>query len=215
MTTLTTRALLLDMDGTLVDSTPAVEKGWTRWCIDHGIAPRTVLDICHGCTSEYVLARVAPHLDVATENAVLDALEIEYAAEATVRPGAADLLAALPPAQWALVTSAGREVALTRFRLGALPWPAVAVVAEDVSQGKPSPEPYLRAAVALGVDPAECVVFEDAAAGVASALAAGCRVVIVGDHVPLQPGVIGRVADFAGVSLQVLDDGLLRLTLPV
>ncbi|AOY00929.1 HAD-IA family hydrolase [Jeongeupia sp. USM3] len=213
MTTWHARALLLDMDGTLIDSTPAVEKGWTRWCIDHGIAPQSVIDICHGCTSEYVLGKVAPHLDVATENAVLDGYEIEYAAEAAVRPGVAALLAALPSDRWALVTSAGREVALTRFRLGALPWPGVAVVAEDVDQGKPSPEPYLRAAAALGIDPQDCIVFEDAAAGVASGLAAGCRVVIVGDHVPMQPGVIGRIADFAAVTLQLQGDAL-QLTLP-
>ncbi|MBM3116432.1 HAD-IA family hydrolase [Jeongeupia naejangsanensis] len=208
MTTFHTKALLLDMDGTLVDSTPGVEKGWIRWSIAHGIDPQTVLDICHGCTSEYVLAKVAPHLDPVTETATLDALEIEFAGEAKVRPGVAELLASLPASRWALVTSAGREVAETRFRLGSLPWPGVAVVAEDVSQGKPSPEPYLKAAGALGIAPQDCIVFEDAAAGVASGLAAGCRVVIVGDHVPMQPGVIGRIADFSGVTLQPDGDAL-------
>ncbi|BCL76799.1 haloacid dehalogenase [Jeongeupia sp. HS-3] len=203
-----TKALLLDMDGTLVDSTPGVEKGWTRWSKTHGIDPQSVIDICHGCTSEYVLARVAPHLDVATETAILDGFEIEYAGEAIVRPGVAALLASLPPERWALVTSASREVAVTRFRLGGLPWPAVAVVAEDVSQGKPSPEPYLTAARALGIAPQDCIVFEDAAAGVASALAAGCRVVIVGHHVAMQPGVIGRIDDFSGVLLQQDENGL-------
>lgn len=210
--TLRARALLLDMDGTLVHSTGEVETVWRLWCRRHRLDPEPVLAMCHGVRSREVIRTLAPQLDLAQEVALLDELEIHHTGQAEVLAGARTLLASMPVERWALVTSASQRVARHRLRSAGLPLPALLVGAEDVEHGKPDPEPYLLAAEHLGLAAADCLVFEDAPAGISSALRAGCRVVQVGGRQRLSPGISALIQDWRQVSVVVEAEGL-QLTL--
>lgn len=210
--TLRARALLLDMDGTLVHSTGEVETVWRLWCRRHRLDPEPVLAMCHGVRSREVIRTLAPQLDLAQEVALLDDLEIHHTGQAEALTGARTLLASLPVERWALVTSASQRVARHRLRSAGLPLPALLVGAEDVEYGKPDPDPYLLAAERLGLAAADCLVFEDAPAGISSALRAGCRVVQVGGRQRLSPGISALIQDWRQVSVVVEAEGL-QLTL--
>ncbi|WP_421158282.1 HAD-IA family hydrolase [Aeromonas dhakensis] len=210
--TLRARALLLDMDGTLVHSTGEVETVWRLWCRRHRLDPEPVLAMCHGVRSREVIRTLAPQLDLAQEVALLDDLEIHHTGQAEALAGARTLLASLPVERWALVTSASQRVARHRLRSAGLPLPSLLVGAEDVEHGKPDPEPYLLAAERLGLAAADCLVFEDAPAGISSALRAGCRVVQVGGRQRLSPGISALIQDWRQVSMVVEAEGL-QLTL--
>ncbi len=210
--TLRARALLLDMDGTLVHSTGEVETVWRLWCRRHRLDPEPVLAMCHGVRSRDVIRTLAPQLDLAQEVALLDDLEIHHTGQAEALAGARTLLASLPVERWALVTSASQRVARHRLRSAGLPLPALLVGAEDVEYGKPDPDPYLLAAERLGLAAADCLVFEDAPAGISSALRAGCRVVQVGGRQRLSPGISALIQDWRQVSVVVEAEGL-QLTL--
>ncbi|MFC1420680.1 HAD-IA family hydrolase [Streptacidiphilus cavernicola] len=184
-TTLTARALLLDMDGTLVDSGPAVERVWRAWALEHGLDGDQVLQVVHGrqgFASMAILLPDRPMEQNIEENARMLVLETVDTEGVTAIGGAADFLAALSLGglPHALVTSA--DDALARARMGAagLALPPVAVTAEHVTRSKPDPEGFLLGASLLGVAPADCLVFEDSEAGVAAGLAAGMRVIGVG-----------------------------------
>ena len=212
MTVLTLRAeaLLLDMDGTLVHSTTEVETVWRLWCQSHRLDPEPVLAMCHGVRSREVIRALAPQLVLAREVALLDELEIQHAEVAEAVAGASAVLAALAPDRWALVTSASQRVA--RHRLASaglpLPLPRLLIGAEDVVRGKPDPEPYLLAARQLGLAPADCLVFEDAPAGIRSALQAGCQVVQIGGDKRLDGGVRARLEDWRQIRLTEDEAGL-------
>lgn len=210
--TLRARALLLDMDGTLVHSTGEVETVWRLWCRRHRLDPEPVLAMCHGVRSREVIRTLTPQLDLAQEVALLDDLEIHHTGQAEALAGARTLLASLPVERWALVTSASQRVARHRLRSAGLPLPTLLVGAEDVEHGKPDPEPYLLAAERLGLAAADCLVFEDAPAGISSALRAGCRVVQVGGRQRLSPGISALIQDWRQVSVVVEAEGL-QLTL--
>lgn len=210
--TLRARALLLDMDGTLVHSTGEVETVWRLWCRRHRLDPEPVLAMCHGVRSREVIRTLAPQLDLAQEVALLDDLEIHHTGQAEALAGARVLLASLPVERWAVVTSASQRVARHRLHSAGLPLPALLVGAEDVEHGKPDPEPYLLAAEHLGLAAADCLVFEDAPAGISSALRAGCRVVQVGGRQRLSPGISALIQDWRQVSVVVEAEGL-QLTL--
>ncbi|MDX7920662.1 HAD-IA family hydrolase [Aeromonas media] len=210
MTVLTLRAeaLLLDMDGTLVHSTTEVETVWRLWCQGHRLDPAPVLAMCHGVRSREVIRALAPQLDLAREVTLLDELEIQHAGVAEPIAGARTLLAALPPARWALVTSASQRVARHRLASAGLPLPRWLIGAEDVERGKPDPEPYLLAARRLGLAPADCLVFEDAPAGIRSALQAGCQVVQIGGDKRFDGGVRARLEDWRQIRLTEDEAGL-------
>ncbi|MBL0512959.1 HAD-IA family hydrolase [Aeromonas media] len=210
MTVLTLRAeaLLLDMDGTLVHSTTEVETVWRLWCQGHRLDPAPVLAMCHGVRSREVIRALAPQLDLAREVALLDELEIQHAGVAEPIAGARTLLAALPPARWALVTSASQRVARHRLASAGLPLPRWLIGAEEVERGKPDPEPYLLAARRLGLAPSDCLVFEDAPAGIRSALQAGCQVVQIGGDKRFDDGVRARLEDWRQIRLTEDEAGL-------
>ncbi|MEV3820871.1 HAD-IA family hydrolase [Aeromonas dhakensis] len=210
--TLRARSLLLDMDGTLVHSTGEVETVWRLWCRRHRLDPEPVLTMCHGVRSREVIRTLAPQLDLAQEVALLDELEINHTGQAEALAGARTLLASLPVERWAVVTSASQRVARHRLRSAGLPLPALLVGAEDVEHGKPDPDPYLLAAERLGIAAADCLVFEDAPAGISSALRAGCRVVQVGGRQRLSPGISALIQDWRQVSV-VVEAESLQLTL--
>lgn len=215
MTRLTLRAaaLLLDMDGTLVHSTDEVETVWRLWCRRHQLAPEPVLAMCHGLRSREVIRVLAPQLDMAQEVALLDELEIHHTGRGEAIMGSRALLTRLPAERWALVTSASQRVARHRLESAGLPLPTLLVAAEDVVHGKPDPEPYLLGAERLGVAPADCLVFEDAPAGIQSALRAGCAVVQVGGKRLLDPAVMAVIQDWRQVSVEEDEKGMLQVGL--
>lgn len=171
------RALLFDLDGVLVDSRACVETTWRRWAAGRGLDPEPFIRVAHGRRTSETVALVAPGLDVARAVAELDAIEETSTEGVLPVPGAAELIAALLPNQWAVVTSGHRAVAELRLRHVGLPVPEVLVTGDMVKRGKPDPEGYLLAAARLGVRPADCVVVEDAPPGVQAGKAAGMRVV--------------------------------------
>ena len=172
-TTLHARALLFDLDGVLADSTASVESHWRHWAESHHLDAEALLRVVHGRRALDTIREFAPHLDAEAELATLVAAEAGDTSGVVVAPGAAALLARLPANGWAVVTSGVRAVAVARLRTCGLPVPDVLVPADEIARGKPDPEGYLTAAARLGRTPAECVVIEDAPAGVAAARAAG------------------------------------------
>jgi sugar-phosphatase len=171
------RAILFDLDGVLVDSAAYVEEQWRRWATAKGLHPEPFLRVCHGRRALETIRLAAPHLDAEAEVAAFE--PDETGDSGTIEPieGAARLLEALPTGTWAVATSGPRAVAGDRLRRAGLPSPAVLVCAEDVVRGKPSPDVYLMAAASLAVAPSECIVIEDAPAGIQAARAAGMGVV--------------------------------------
>ncbi len=208
--TVAVAALLLDMDGTLVCSTDDVEQVWRIWCRDHQLNPESVLAMCHGMRSREVIRALALQLDVEREAARLDELDMLHTGGDAIA-GAGELLRRLPPERWAIVTSASERVARHRLHCAGLPLPAVLVGAEAVVNGKP--DPYLLGAERLGVSPARCLVFEDAPAGIESALNARCAVVQVGGDAPLNPAVVAVIRDWREVKVEIGETSLL-VTLP-
>jgi sugar-phosphatase len=174
-------ALLFDLDGVLVDSLAAVDRSWRWWAARHGLDPEPFVN-SHGRPTRESIAELAPHLDADAEGAVVDEREATDTEGVVALPGATVALASERPK--AIVTSGVRALALARLRAAGLTPPAVLITADIVTSGKPSPEPYLLAATRLGVDPAECIVFEDAPAGVQAGKAAGMRVVALTTTVP-------------------------------
>ncbi|KZC95368.1 MULTISPECIES: HAD-IA family hydrolase [Clavibacter] len=212
--TLTARALLLDMDGTLVDSTALVEEIWTMLARRFGHDPADLMRRIHGVRAADSIARFAPAgSDVPALLAELDRLELDGSPATVEIPGARDLVAALPAGSHALVTSAGPDLARARLAGAGIRVPDVVVSADDVTAGKPDPSGYLLAAERLGVDPADAIVYEDAEAGIRAGLAAGMRVVVVGDHASDATVGLPRVRDHRGTTVEVRD-GVLTLTLP-
>ncbi len=168
-------AILFDLDGVLVDSIAGVELVWRDWATAHGFDADAVVAVVHGRRAADTVAAVAPHLDVATELAALTAREASDTRGIQPIDGAAAFVSALPPQAWAVVTSGMRAAATFRLGVGGVPVPKVLVSAEDVERGKPDPSCYLLGAQRLGVAPSECLVIEDAPAGLAAAKAAGMR----------------------------------------
>jgi len=170
-------AILFDLDGVLVDSTRSVDRQWRVWAVENQIDPERVIEVAHGRRTVEVISLVAPHIDAQSEVEKIEMREAHDQEGVTVMPGAADLLAIIPDDRWCVVTSGTRYLATARLALGRLPVPEILVTAEDVAQGKPHPEPYLRGAQLLGVDPARCMVVEDAPFGIEAAHAAGMKVI--------------------------------------
>lgn len=207
--TIRARAVLLDMDGTLVDSTAVVERLWLAWAEPHGLDREHVLSVVHGRQGHQSMAIMLPERDHAInlrENQEMLATEASDVDGVVEIPGAAALLAALAPFPHAIVTSA--DVALMNARMGAaeLAVPELAVTAERVSASKPDPEGFLLGASLLGVEPADCVVFEDSGAGIQAAHAAGMRVVGIGPHAGAHSPEY-HVADLTAVAVVPTDDG--------
>lgn len=177
MHTFSCSAILLDLDGVLVDSTEAVDREWREWAERKGVDGDAIMAIAHGVRTIEVIRRVAPHLDAEAEAAAIESHEAGDQHGVVVMPGAAELLRSIPEGRWGVVTSGTRPLASNRLRYCGLPVPKVLVTSDDVTNGKPHPEPYLKGAEGLGVEPAECLVIEDAPAGIQSAQAAGMKVI--------------------------------------
>ena len=171
------KAILFDMDGVLMDSTPSVERVWRAWAAQHGFDPERVASLAHGRRSIETIRALAPELDAEKENVLVEQMEIDDKEGVTALPGAAELLTQLPPDRFAIVTSATRPLAVARLGYAGIPVPRHMITANDVIHGKPSPEPFLKGAALLGCAPEDCLVFEDSPAGIASARSAGMKAI--------------------------------------
>ncbi|MEV5957594.1 HAD-IA family hydrolase [Streptomyces sp. NPDC051987] len=214
-TVLTARALLLDMDGTLVDSHAVVERIWRRWSEQHGLDGDEVMKVVHGRQGHASMAVLLPDRPVQqnlADNARMLAEETADTEGVVEIPGAAAFLASLQGLPHALVTSADVPLSMARMAAAGLALPAVRVTAESVGASKPDPEGFLKGAAELGVAPADCVVFEDSAAGIAAGRAAGMRVVGVGAGAAAH-GPDAVVRDLTGVRVEPVGNGLFEVRL--
>jgi sugar-phosphatase len=205
----TARALLFDMDGTLIDSHAVVERIWHTFAERFDLDPREILAQSHGVRMIETIRRHAPPgTDAEAVARELSAIEILDAEGVAPIGGAGEFLRALPAASVALVTSATSELARVRMELVGIPLPRVVVTAEEVDRGKPAPDCYLLAAERLGIAPGDAVVFEDAEAGIRAGLAAGMRVVVVGGW--QSPTTVGlpRVRDYREMVASTHEDGV-------
>jgi mannitol-1-/sugar-/sorbitol-6-phosphatase len=177
MVTIRCSALLFDMDGVLIDSTPAVARVWAQWATEHGFDPDEVVRLAHGRPSRTTIRELLPNCDVASEDYEVERREMEDLDGVVLLPGARSLLDSLPPERWTIATSCTRPLAEVRLRAAGLPVPKTMITSSDVKIGKPDPEPYLNAAAKLGFPAFDCIVVEDAAAGVVAGKAADARVI--------------------------------------
>jgi mannitol-1-/sugar-/sorbitol-6-phosphatase len=168
--------ILFDLDGVLVDSTPAVARCWTRWSQLHGFNAEDVVRRAHGRPSIVTMRELLPNTDHDEENRQMEQWEIEDTDGVVPLPGVLSLLNELPADRWAIVTSCTRPLAEVRIRVAGLPWPKQLVTSADVQRFKPDPDPYLKGAELLRFAPADCLVVEDAPAGIRSGKAAGASV---------------------------------------
>lgn len=208
---LTCDALLFDLDGVLIDSSACIRRNWGAWAAPHGIDVAEIMKVAHGVRSVETIRQVAPHLDAEAEAARLTALEVADTEGVIVMPGAHALLASLPDGAWTIVTSGSADLAAARLRAVGLPVPAQIVTADDVTQGKPAPEPYLLGARRLGRTPAQCLVVEDAPAGIQAGRSAGIRVLgVASTHAPDELSAIGATAvvdRLASLHVEAANDG--------
>ncbi|GAA1517961.1 HAD family hydrolase [Streptomyces albidochromogenes] len=205
-------ALLFDNDGTLLSSLESVIRCWTRWAGEYGIsAERFAAVELHGRPAAEIAADLLPPDVVPGAVARIEQLEVEDVTEpggVVLLPGTAELLASLPADRWAVVTSATRRLAEARLAEAGI-HPKAMITADDITRGKPDPEPYLTAARRLGVDPARCVVFEDAPAGLAAGRAAGMRTVALATtHAASELVADIVVPDLSAVSALATGDGV-------
>jgi len=176
-------AILFDLDGVLVNSIASVERQWKKFAARHNLDPEHVIRTAHGHRTVETVHILMPHLDAMAEAKIVEQNEIDDTEGLVAIEGAAELLASMPRDRWAVVTSGTRALATKRLAAAGLPQPPHMVPADEVTRGKPDPEPYLKGAKLVGVDPHTCLVFEDAASGIKAAKAAGMSVYgIPGTH---------------------------------
>ena len=210
---LTARALLLDMDGTLVNSDASVERVWRRWAERHGLDGDEVMKVVHGRQGYASMALLLPERPMEqnhADNARMLAEETADTEGVVAIPGAPEFLASLAGLPHALVTSADVPLSTARMAAAGLDLPEVRVTAESVGASKPDPEGFLKGAAELGIAPADCVVFEDSGAGIAAGRAAGMTVVGIGPRAAIhEPDVV--VEDLTQVRVEAVGDGTIRL----
>ncbi|MFI9061663.1 HAD-IA family hydrolase [Streptomyces sp. NPDC053429] len=212
---LSAKALLLDMDGTLVNSDAVVERCWRDWAVTHGLDPQEALKVVHGRQGHATMAILLPGRPMElnhAENAEMLARETADTDGVVPIAGAPEFMAAIADLPHALVTSADAALARTRMAAAALPMPRIRVTAESVGASKPDPEGFFKGAAELGVDPADCLVFEDSAAGIAAGQAAGMRVVGIGPRAAAHAPTV-HVPDLTSVRVAAAPNGTLTLTL--
>ncbi len=205
------KAFLFDLDGVLVDSRAVVERTWRRWAERHHVDPDALLRIAHGRRTMDTLEVAAPHLALDEEVEWLDATELQDVEGLRVVPGADQLLSVLPPGRWAIVTSCTRALAQLRLESVGLPVPSVLVVSEEVKHGKPAPDGYQLGAARLGYRPEECLVVEDAPAGVKAGRSAGARVLALTTTHPAGDliGAEAMIPDFSAIEVHAEHDAFI------
>lgn len=211
MSELRCKAILFDMDGTLVDSTAIVERAWGNWAARHNLSLPDILAFSHGRPTISTLERFRPGHDHTSDLEELAQFEETETSGILAVPGAAEILSAMQNQDhpWALVTSAWRKLAETRVLAAGLPLPTVIVPIDEIQNGKPDPEGFLQAAAQLGIAPKDCVVFEDTRPGIDAGIRAGMQVVALLTTCP--PGQLDHkplIRDFRDVRIHPEGDFL-------
>ena len=207
-------AVLFDMDGTLVDSTRAVNRAWLRWGAEAGLGP-SFGGAEHGVPARQMVARLVPEDKIEWSIARVLELELDDLDGIEILPGAAELMQSLPDSRRAIVTSCARSLCLARLDSAGFPVPSTVVTIDDTPRGKPFPEPFLEAAARLGVDPRRCVVVEDAPAGLEAGRAAGCLTIgVAGTHTVEQLDADLVVPSLDRLRISVRDTGIVFELLP-
>ena len=209
------RAVLFDSDGVLVDSDDSVERAWRRWADAYGLDPDEVLSVTHGRRASDTVAELIDAAGREEAVARINQLELDDAASVSALPGARQLISSVPEGRRAVVTSGSVALATARLQRAGIEVPVVLITGDDVAQGKPEPDGYLRAAAALGVEPADVVVVEDSVAGVEAARSAGVSAVVGVGEPALQTTADVVVDDlrlltWAGTGLRVARDPVTR-----
>jgi len=216
MTKIQCSGVLFDLDGVLVDSTPAVARVWGSWAIEHGFDPEETVRRAHGRPSIATLRDLLPNADHEKENLEVERREIADVEGVVPLPGVIDLLRNLPDDKWTIVTSCTRALAMVRIKAAGLPLPKILISSQDVKDGKPAPEPYLKGAATLGLTACDCVVIEDAPAGIRAGKAAGARVLALRTteaDSPLRAAAADWIVDDCGAIQAQLDRGRIVLKL--
>lgn len=198
-----------------MDSTRAVDREWRAWAARKGVDGDAIMAIAHGVRTVEVIRRVAPHLDAELEASLIESEEAEDKEGVVVMPGAVELVSSIPDGRWGVVTSGSRLLASTRLEYCGIPLPRVLITSDDVTHGKPHPEPYLKGAEGLGFGPADCLVIEDAPAGIQSGLGGGMKVVGItstyaAEKLVQADAVIGKLRE-----IQVSSNGAGRIAVEV
>jgi len=211
-------AFLFDMDGTILTSIASAERTWTKWAIAHGLDAATFVPTIHGVQSVETVRRLnLPGVDPVAEAAAITAAEMEDVGDVEPIAGAAEFLASLPPERWTIVTSAPRALAEVRLKAAGLPMPATMIAADDIPNGKPAPDCFLVAAQRLGVAAGDCLVFEDAAAGITAVEAAGSDILVITATHRAGHDVGNRhpqMVDYIGVEAVMTEDGIALVVRP-
>jgi len=207
------QACLFDMDGTLLTSIESAERVWSRWLRLHRLDPVAILPTIHGVQTIETITRLGiPGIDPATEAAWIAREEMADLDGVRAIDGARAFVAALPHDGWAIVTSATRRLAEARLQAAGLTSPRLFITAEDIPVGKPAPDCYIEAARRLGKDVTQCVVFEDAPAGIQSGRAAGAEVVVItATHTHPMTTEYAQIEDYRNLAM-THHDGLMRFT---
>jgi mannitol-1-/sugar-/sorbitol-6-phosphatase len=219
MVELSCDGLLFDLDGVLVDSTPAVERVWSKWAIEHNLDPDETVRVAHGRPSIATVRDILPDADYEAENEIILRGELEDTEGIVALPGARELLESLPSDRWALVTSCARPLADVRLKTAGLPIPKKKITCDDVCNGKPDPEPYLKGAALLGVPASRCIVFEDAPAGIRAGKAAGAIVIALRTTSPdpelEEAGADWIITGYSALNVSVASNGSGALKLAI
>ena len=204
--------ILFDMDGVLVSSIGSVVRCWRRWAAHYGVPNADSIDVVHGVRASELMDMIKPGIDKVEGLKLIEDMELEDLADLQVLAGAKTLLESLPPERWAIVTSATRRLLLGRLNAAQLPIPTRIIAGDEVVNGKPHPEPYMRGAALIHAAPKDCIVVEDAPSGVGAGVAAGCRVLgVLGTHTAEELKVAGAewvVASLVGVTAKVVENHL-------
>lgn len=204
--------ILFDMDGVLVSSIGSVVRCWRRWAAHYGVADADKVEVTHGSRAIDIMDAIVPGVDKVEGLKLIEDMEIEDVGDLKVLPGARELLASLPAERWAIVTSATRRLLIGRLNAAELPVPSRIIAGDEVVNGKPHPEPYMRGAALIHAAPADCIVVEDAPSGVGAGVAAGCRVLgVLGTHSVEELKAAGAewvVESLVGVRATLVGDGL-------
>ena len=211
------KAILFDMDGILIASIGSVERSWTKWALLRGVDPALARETAHGRRAVETIAKLRPDLDSNAELTVIEDLEVADNEGLAILPGVLDLLASLPASRWTVVTSATERLARIRLAAGGIPVPDKLVTADQVTRGKPHPEPFLAGAAFLGVAPKDCVVFEDSSSGAQAGRAAGCTVVATTFSHPAESLSAAHylVRDLTGIRVESVGDQILLKFTPL
>ncbi|WOD38191.1 HAD-IA family hydrolase [Nodosilinea sp. E11] len=204
------QAIIFDVDGVLINSDPVADRHWRAWADRHRVDYEAIARIHHGRPTVETMRQVASHLDVVEEARLKETAEADDTDGLMIYPGALELLAGLPRDRWGVATSGTRRTVSIRFPYLGLPEPSVMVTADDVQRGKPAPDPYLLAAERMGMTPADCLVIEDAPAGVEAAKAAGATVIAVTTTNRVEAlGLADAIAPtLAAIQISVVPQGL-------